>query len=95
MIGLKIDLDENRCKIESNPLVQMFHLVVDEGNKESISRVAVDRTKPGISITDATKAPVSHPIPPTGNKVRDRIDDWTRCDSSRKISVDWRHTCNT
>jgi hypothetical protein len=47
MIGLKIDLDENRCKTESNPLVQMFHLVVDEGNKGSISRVAVDRTKPG------------------------------------------------
>lgn len=88
MIGLKIDLDENRCKIESNPLVQVFHLIVDEGNKESISRVAVESNKAGDLNNGRNKGTRFTSNPPTRNKVRDRIDDWTRCDSSRKISVD-------
>lgn len=47
MVELKIDLDKNKCKIESNPLLQVFHLIVDEGDKESISKVVVESNKAG------------------------------------------------
>jgi hypothetical protein len=55
------------------------------GNKESISRVAVESNKAGYLNAKTQQRRRFTSMPPTGTKARDRIDDWTRFDSSRKI----------